>query len=219
MAESRSSCSDCSDSLSLQESGIFDSHSVNDDSYAAAGHGPGMAHLSGPPNREDISRELANLTSQIENLVLRFTSDGRNERNSGGDASSTSSRSSAADGSEDGNGGPLVQEPLLSNSNTSSSSSSRSTSNNLRPTTTTNSQSNNIGRSKMKRGQDLSNELKSCRQKMQEFEMRLTQIPDINYVNSLEDKVSLLIQENQRLEEERAEMEEAENDSRHQCQR
>jgi hypothetical protein len=41
----------------------------------------------------------------------------------------------------------------------------------------------------------------------------------VSYAHSLEERVERLIQENRKLEEERAEMEEAENDSRRECQR
>ncbi|CAG7786985.1 unnamed protein product [Allacma fusca] len=190
VAESRSSCSDCSDSLSLQESGIFDSQSVNDDAYTTALTAAGFSNV--PIHKEDISRELTDLTTQIENLVLRFAEGSGNT----GNGESTNRESTT--------GGNM--EPVRGLDSASSRGSGGSG-----PTST--------ARSKVKRGQDLTSELKSCRQRIQEFERRLTQFADINYVNSLEDKVSLLIQENQRLEEERSEMEEAENDSRHQCQR
>ena len=83
--------------------------------------------------------------------------------------------------------------------------------------------SRNEGGGTSKRGNlpspDVSSELKFCRQRIEEFERRLTQFADLTYIHSLEDKVAILIHQNQKLEEERAEMEEAENDSRHECQR
>ncbi len=51
-----------------------------------------------------------------------------------------------------------------------------------------------------------------CRQRIQEFEKRLSQMNDITHIRNLEDKCK-------RLEEERTEMEEAENDNRYLCQR
>lgn len=66
---------------------------------------------------------------------------------------------------------------------------------------------------------DLASELQSCRQRIQEFERRLASMSDGNYIQGLEEKVSYLLNENRRLEDERAEIEEAENDNRLMCQR
>ncbi|XP_035713215.1 sporulation-specific protein 15 isoform X3 [Folsomia candida] len=146
--ESRSSCSsDCSESLSLQESGIFDGQGSDDG-------------LSSPRSgRNHISRELANLTFQIEELLRRYN-EGAESRG---------------------------QEKRL----------------------------DTLERSKFNVASDLS----YCRQRIQEFEKRLSQMNDITYMRSLEDKVNLLLVDNKRLEEERAEIEEAENDTRYLCQR
>lgn len=147
MTESRSSCSsDCSESLSLQESGIFDGQG-SDDGFPSPRSG-----------KSHISRELANLTFQIEELLRRY--------NEG-----TDSR----------------QEKRL----------------------------DTLERSKV----DLASDLSYCRQRIQEFEKRLSQMNDITYMRSLEDKVNSLLVENKRLEQERTEIEEAENDNRYLCQR
>lgn len=58
---SRSSCSsDCSECLSLQESGIFDGHGSDSGSE---GHGQGQPNLA---------KELSTLTCQIEGLLNRY---------------------------------------------------------------------------------------------------------------------------------------------------
>jgi len=153
--ESRSSCSsDCSESVSLQESGIFESHGSDD----------------GTPNggcKPSINRELACLTFQIEELLHRYDDSGSevNKRD---------------------------HSPSLENL---ASPKHRSSPNHL------------------------TTEIQMCRQKISEFERRLSLLSDVNYIRSLEEKVNYLLKENKRLEEERAEIEEAENDNRHLCQR
>lgn len=131
----------------MQESGIFDGQGSDDG-------------LSSPRSgRNHISRELANLTFQIEELLRRYN-EGAESRG---------------------------QEKRL----------------------------DTLERSKFNVASDLS----YCRQRIQEFEKRLSQMNDITYMRSLEDKVNLLLVDNKRLEEERAEIEEAENDTRYLCQR
>lgn len=155
VTESRSSCSDCSESLSLQESGIFDSQSTEDSPL------PNVCRLT-------ISRELVSLTFQIEELLRRF--------NEGVDESS-------------GSGSPGVIDSLC------------------------------VSTRRGKTSHDLASELQSCRQRIQEFERRLAAMSDGNYIQGLEEKVNFLLNENRRLEDERAEIEEAENDNRLMCQR
>lgn len=149
--ESRSSCSsDCSETLSFQESGIFD------------GQGSDDGLPSPRSSRTHISRELVNLTFQIEELLRRY--------NEGSDSR---------------------QEKRLD----------------------TLERLNKL---------DVASDLSYCRQRIQEFEKRLSQMNDtssITHMRSLEDKVNHLLVENKRLEEERAEIEEAENDNRYLCQR
>ncbi|CAL8078072.1 unnamed protein product [Orchesella dallaii] len=153
VTESRSSCSDCSESLSLQESGIFDSQSTEDSPVS------NVCRLT-------ISRELVSLTFQIEELLRRF--------NEGVD--------------EGGSGSPGIDTLSVSTR-------------------------------RGKTSHDLASELQSCRQRIQEFERRLAAMSDGNYIQSLEEKVNFLLNENRRLEDERAEIEEAENDNRLMCQR
>lgn len=62
-------------------------------------------------------------------------------------------------------------------------------------------------------------ELHSFKQRVQVLERRVSQLGDLSYVHRLEEKVLVLSGENSRLEEERSEMEEAENDLRHRAQR
>ena len=159
MTEARSSCSDCSESLSFQESGIFETQ-FPEEAYVPT---------AGRRNREDIGLELASLVSQIEALVERFR------------------REEGSEGRVEGDKG--------------------------------NNQSKISGKGIPRSRNDLSYEFLICRQRIQEFERKIRKLGNVDYVQGLEEKISLLMQESQRLEEEKAEMEEAENDSRNLCQR
>lgn len=158
VTESRSSCSDCSESLSLQESGIFDSQSTEDSPLSTV-------------CRLTISRELVSLTFQIEELLRRF--------NEGVDESGSGSPGASVEG-----GLQCV-----------------------------------VSTRRGKTSYDLASDLQACRQRIQEFERRLAAMSDGNYIQGLEEKVNFLLNENRRLEDERAEIEEAENDNRLMCQR
>jgi hypothetical protein len=161
VTESRSSCSsDCSESVSLQESGIFDGHGSDDGVILSNGC------------RTSINRELASLTFQIEELLHRYNHDG-------GGAMTTDQSAGRRESSP-----PMLGSPRQ-----------RASPNYL------------------------ASEIQSCRQKISEFERRLSLINDVNYIKSLEEKVNYLLTENKRVEEERAEIEEAENDNRHLCQK